>query len=402
MRLLVVSQWFPYPPINGARQRVYHLLRGLSERHDIHLLSFTQLAGDAEHAGRLAEICREVALVPGRTFRPTFANWLRAFFSMRPRSSISCWSEEMALLVREQLRRHSFDAAIAFTTATAEYLAGCGVPSILDDDNVDTAYFHRMVQLTDNPLTKFRRKLTWVKLSTHERRLVATFDATAAVSEEDRQELARIAPEAERRGALYVVPNGVDLELMNYQAPEVDRRQLVSTGALTYQANLDAAIFFCEEILPRIRAEVSDARLVITGGHKGVDVAPLTSLGATLTGFLEDVRPTVAGSAALVVPLRIGGGTRLKILEAMALGTPVVSTSLGAAGLGLKHEETALIADRPEDFAGCVLRIMQNDDLRVRLISNARRHVAANFGWDRSVAALEQIIESVAGKGRGK
>lgn len=399
MKLLVVSQWFPYPPVNGAKKRVYHIIRGLGERHDIHLLSFTHGADDVRQINEIGKFCREVMLAPGVEYRPKLSNGLRAIFSARPRSSIATWSSTMAELIREQVKQYEFDAAISFTTMTAEYLVDLPLPTILDDDNVDSAYFRRLVKLADDPLTKFRRKLTWVKLARHERRLVARFDATVAVSEEDRQELARLVTEAEREGVLHVVPNGVDLGLMDYQASEVDFKTVVSTGALSYYANLAAAVFFCGEILPRLRAEIPDTRFLVTGGHDGVDIGSLTAAGATLTGFVNDIRPIVAGSAALVVPLRIGGGTRLKILEAMALGTPVVCTSLGGAGLGLKHEETTLIADDPAEFAQCTLRLMKDPVLRDRLAANGRRHVAANFGWERSVEAMEKVVLSVVRRG---
>jgi glycosyltransferase involved in cell wall biosynthesis len=306
----------------------------------------------------------------------------------------------MADLVHEQIREHSFDAAIALTTAAGEYLTSCSIPNILDDDNVDTAYIQRLVELANGKLLKFRRKLTWVKLARHEGWLVENFTATTVVSDEDRHELARLVPQAERRGAIHVVPNGVDLQLTTYEAPAFDPKSIISTGALTYNANLDGAIYFCEQILPKIRAEVPDTNFMVTGGYDGVDIPQVVSTGATLTGFLEDIRPKLAGSAALVVPLRIGGGTRLKILEAMALGAPVVSTSLGAAGLGVTHEETALVADDPEEFAECVLRLMRDSELRAKISRNGREYVVSKFGWQRSVEALDRIVHSIAGQGK--
>jgi len=401
MRLLIVSQWFPYPPYNGARQRVLHLLRGLGERHEVHFLSFTQSQEDVTRVGELVGICRDVALVPGREFQPTTANAVRALFSTKPRSGIDRWSQVMAHLVRDRIAAYSFDAAIAFTTLAGQYLVSCSLPKVLDDDNVDSAYYWRLVELADGSLSKFRRKLAWVKVARQERRLVAAFDATTAVSEEDRRKLARLVPSAQKRGALCVVPNGVDPALTEYGGAEVDPRVVISTGGLTYHANLDAAVFFCGRILPRIRERVPGVRFLITGRYDGVDVGPLSAAGATLTGFLDDIRPAVAGSAALVVPLRIGGGTRLKILEAMALGTPVVSTSLGAEGLGLKHRETALIADDPDEFARCTLDLMLDRSLRERIGANARRYVAERFDWRRSVEALDRVVRRVADRGEG-
>jgi glycosyltransferase involved in cell wall biosynthesis len=343
----------------------------------------------------LSNICREVTLVPEKQFHPTVTNGLRAFLSTRPRSSIDCWSKPMSQIVQEQLRSYDFDAAIALTTKSAEYLVNARLPKIIDNDNVDTAYFNRLVKIADNPLSKFRRKLTWVKVVRHEGWLVKQFDATAVVSEEDKQELVRLVPSADKRRALHVVSNGVDLSLLDYKGPKPDSKRIIFTGALTYHANLDAANFFCEQILPRIRRQVPNMQFLVTGGYKGVDVGRIISAGATLTDFLDDIRPAITGSAALVVPLRIGGGTRLKILEAMALGVPVVSTSLGAAGIGVRNGETAMLSDDPEEFAKYTVQLITDNELRMNLIANARSHVAANFGWERSVEALENILQSI-------
>jgi sugar transferase (PEP-CTERM/EpsH1 system associated) len=395
VKLLVVSQLFPYPPINGAKQRAYHLIKGLAQRHEVHLLTFAQTPEDLNYTDEVRSMCADLRMVPGKEYRPTRANALRAFFSSRPRSSIDRWSEEMSRLVLERTGNHRFDATIALTTLSAEYLLRCRIPRILDNDNADSAYFARLAGLNDNSMAKFRRKLTWVKVAGHERRLVAAFDATLTVSEEDKRELERLLPSAKKREAIHVVANGVDLGLVGYQGPSTDPRCIISTGALTYHANLDATAFFCEQILPSIRRDIPDVRFLVTGRHDGVDTAALAAAGAELTGFLDDIRPAVAGSAALVVPTRIGGGTRLKILEAMALGAPVVSTTLGAMGLGLRHGETALLADDPAEFAECTLRLMRDAELRGRIVENARRYVAANFGWERSVDALEQVVQSV-------
>lgn len=394
MKLLILSQWFPCPPINGAKLRAYHLLKGLSERHEVDLLSFTQSPADREHAHQLESICRDYAIVQGKDYTPTKANAVRAMFSMRPRSSIDCFSELMMQMVNDRLKNTRYDAAIALTTMTAEYLRNCPIPRILDNDNVDTAYFDRLAGLSSNLATKFRRKLTWVKVAIHERKLVDEFDATLTVSEDDKKALEMLAPRAAGRQSLHVVQNGVDLGLMDYPESERDPKTLVSTGALTYNANLDGAMFFCQAILPRIKSAIPDARFVVTGGHKGIDVEPLNASGAKLTGFVDDIRPVLSECAALVVPLRIGGGTRLKILEAMALGTPVISTSLGAAGLGLRHEKTALLADSAEDFAHCAVKLMLNPKLGEELAANAREHVKENFGWERSVANLERVIST--------
>ena len=397
MRLLVISQFFPYPPINGGRMRVYQLVRGLSSRHGVHLLTFSASAGDIDYAGRLKSFCREVHVVREEESRPLSLRAAFGLLSPAPRSYVTSWSREMKVLVSDQASRHRFDAAIAFGLRNAAYLKSLvGMVRVVDNENVDTAFAARLAVESQSSLVKFRRKLTRAKSRIYESKLAGLLDAALVVCEEDKEELARIAPALKARKAIHVVPNGAELALLDYRGPEVDGRQIIFPGALTYSANYDSAAYFCAEILPLIKARIPDAGMIITGSTDGVDTAPFRNVpDVTLTGFLDDPRPAIAGSAVVVVPTRVGGGTRLKILEAMALGTPVVSTSFGAMGLGAKHGTHLLMGDTPGDFAADVCALMKDWELRARITRSARDFVAARYGWESIAQSLNQILESL-------
>jgi glycosyltransferase involved in cell wall biosynthesis len=193
-----------------------------------------------------------------------------------------------------------------------------------------------------------------------------------------------------------VVPNGIDLDFYagNFGTPESG--SLIFPGALTYQANFDAMDFFLRQVFPSVKAKCPGVTLRITGRTDGVSVDRLPlSEGVTLTGYLDDVRPCVARSWACVVPLHVGGGTRLKILEAMALGTPVVSTSKGAEGLEVTHGEDILIADTPTEFADALLRLLDDRALRARLATNGRKLVESQYGWEGIGEKLDQLLREV-------
>jgi glycosyltransferase involved in cell wall biosynthesis len=159
--------------------------------------------------------------------------------------------------------------------------------------------------------------------------------------------------------------------------------------------------FFLRDVFPLIKAQRPNVRMSITGGYDGVPVSRLPmGDGVELTGYLPDIRPAVAQSWVSVVPLRMGGGTRLKILEAMALGTPVVSTAKGAEGLEVTHEEDILIADAPDDFAQAVLRLLRDEDLRASLSAAGRRLVAERYSWETCARRLEQLLCRVVQRGQ--
>jgi glycosyltransferase involved in cell wall biosynthesis len=196
--------------------------------------------------------------------------------------------------------------------------------------------------------------------------------------------------------ALAVVTNGVDLKANTGDFGTSKPDTLIYPGALTYVANFDAMEFFLQDILPLVKAQRPNVRLRITGGYDGVPVERLPlGNGAELTGYLDDIRPAVAQSWTCVVPLRVGGGTRLKILEALALGTPVISTSKGAEGLEVTHEENILIADDPESFARAVLRLLGDEALRTKLSVNGRRLVEERYSWEICARQLDQLLDQV-------
>jgi glycosyltransferase involved in cell wall biosynthesis len=171
---------------------------------------------------------------------------------------------------------------------------------------------------------------------------------------------------------------------------------LIYSGALTYHANLDAMAFFLRDIFPAIKAKRPSVTLKITGNTQGapIDRLPLVD-DVQLTGYLDDIRPAVAQSWVSIVPLRVGGGTRLKILEAMALGTAVVSTSKGAEGLDVTHGENILIADDPNQFAGAVVGLLSDPALRQSLAAKAQQLVRQKYAWERCAGKLEQLLRQV-------
>jgi len=222
--------------------------------------------------------------------------------------------------------------------------------------------------------------------------LLSEFDACTVVSEQELDQVTRIAPDCPAG----VVPNGIDLDdyVGDFGIPQPNT--LIHTGALSYSANRDAMSYFLNDIFPLINRERDNLTVRITGR---ADQATLEGLprhdGVIFTGYLDDIRPVVAQSWVSIVPLRIGGGTRLKILEAMAMGTPVVATSKGAEGLEVTDGENILIADTPDRFADALLRLLDDRPLRSRLAANARRLVEERYRWGDIAGRLDRLIGQV-------
>jgi sugar transferase (PEP-CTERM/EpsH1 system associated) len=392
VRVLFVSSWFPYPPDNGSRIRIYNLLRALSQRHEVTLITFADPTEQA-NIKELKTFCHLAGVVPKLTFQPGRARAVLGFLSPTPRSLVDTHNPQMARLIQQELDQNDYHAIVACEYGSARYVARVlQIPKILED--VETGIIRDAYGGAPNRLARFRAWLTWAKMRRYVRGLVRQFDACTVVSEQERACLKEIAPEYDR---VTVIPNGVDVDALRVNGIEPQPNTLVYNGALTYSANYDAMRFFLDEIWHRIKSVEPSTRLQITGRTDGVDLSGLAlGNGAGLTGYLPDIRPTVASAWICVVPLRLGGGTRLKILEAMALGTPVIATRKGAEGLDVTAEENILIADDPADFATQTIRLLRDPALRKRLAENARRLVEAKYSWRAIGEQFNQLVEAVA------
>jgi glycosyltransferase involved in cell wall biosynthesis len=394
MKLLAVSSWFPDPPDNGSKLRAFHLLSHLARHHDITLLSFVEATEDSD-PNALRDLCREVQTVTGNPCKPARAPRARDLISAVPRSYVQTYSPRMQNLVDASVPHH--DAAVAFQVGSALYLTRHPtIPRVFDE--AEAGVIRDQFRTHAPGPARWRHGLTWWKFSRFLRHLVESFDRTTVVSDMERQHLADIHCDL---SAIRIVPNGVDRKSLK-QKNELRPGRLIYPGSVTYSANLEAVRFFVGDILPLIK-RARPATFLVTGSTGNIDVADLVADGSvTFTGRVADIAHLVAHSSVCVVPLRTGGGTRLKILEAMALGTPVVTTTKGAEGLAVVHGENILIADSPDAFAREVLRVMNDFVLRARLAANGRRLVERLYTWDRIGAELEKVIVEAQAAHRGQ
>jgi glycosyltransferase involved in cell wall biosynthesis len=398
MKVLFLSSWFPYPPDNGSRIRIFNLIKQLSKEHDIALLCFSREGEVTEDRLRvMRRYCFMVQAVPLPRFRPGSFSSIVGFFSACPRSFVDTYSRRMQALVERVSKEENFSVVIASQFDVAPYAARLeGVPMIFEE--VELTSLREQYTNQSRISRRLRYGLTWWKTRRFAAYLLRQFDGCTVASPQERANVLDIVPNFRAVG---VVPNGVDLDRYEGDFGTPEPGALVFPGALTYSANFDAMKFFLQEVFPLIKSRRPDITLRITGKTSGVPVDCLAlDENVILTGYLDDVRPTVAQSWACVVPLCLGGGTRLKILEAMALGTPVVSTSKGAEGLEVTPGKDILIADEPTALTDAVLCLVGDPALRVELAANGQRLVRERYGWEQIGEKLDQFLLQVVGKHR--
>lgn len=389
MRILFLSTWYPYPPDNGSKLRVYNLLRGLAQSHQVTLISFTD-EPPANSPPALEALCTAVYAIPRRAYRPARPLALLSLLSPTPRVIVDTYTPAMARQIERALQAQDFHLVVASQWSTAAYCQTfLGMPAVFEE--IEVGVFQSKISQATSPARRFRHRLTLLKLQFYLRRLLPHFRMCTVASATEATLLRRLVPACH---SVEIIPNCVSLADYGDMGVKPQPNSLVFAGSLSYAANHDAMIWFLGQVYPRIRASLPAVRLTITGDHASQPLPSADNL--TMTGLVDDVRPLVTASWVSLAPIRLGGGTRLKILEAMALRTPVVATSKGAEGLEVQHDEHLLIADTPEAFAEAVIRLLRESGLRQRLADNAYELVRRKYDWRMVLPRFLQLIERVA------
>ena len=390
MNILFLSGWFPYPPDNGSRLRISNIIEGLASQHDITLLSFADKQNGVVDESAARRFCREVHVVPTRPFNQRNHRAQLGFLSSTPRSIHATFSPEMESSVRRLLSAKQFDLVIASQLTAASYaFLFKGLPALFEESELGVFYeqFARATSIRH----RIRYGLTWTKHRRYVANLLCYFRACTVVSEQERELMRRCAPKFQ---SVDVIPNCIALDdYRDLHAPN-QPNTLIFTGSFRYSANYEAMVWFLDQVYPFIRKEIPDVRLTITGDRADLPVPSADNV--TYTGVVDDVRPLVASSSVSLAPMRTGGGTRLKILEAMALRTPVVATSKGAEGLDVRHGQHVLIADEPKAFADEAVRLLREPDLGRRLAENAYQLVRAEYDWAAVMPRFLNLVDRVA------
>jgi glycosyltransferase involved in cell wall biosynthesis len=396
MRILYVSTWFPYPANNGAKIRSYHLLRALGARHEVSLLSFAFDMPQPVNRAALTAFCAKVEPVYCNPFQRQAARSVLRFLSTDP--IVTQPLPEVTVAADRLYQQTTFDAVIASIEVTAAYAlqAPASTVKVLEEHNSLTRWMRERYEQQTSLLQRLRCWVSWQKTRAYETKLFPRFDLCTMVSLQDQQESLNLL--RGRSTPVAMIPNGVDCELNRPGSAATRPNTLIYNGAITYRANYDAVQYFLSEVYPRVRQQCPHTSLTITGSTEGVDRSGLVmDESVHFSGYVDDIRPVVGSHTICVAPLREGGGTRLKILEAMALGVPVVSTTKGAEGLDVVAGEHLLIADEPQTFAAAVIGLLINEELRGKLAVNARRRVAERYDWknigQQFVARVEDAVQ---------
>jgi glycosyltransferase involved in cell wall biosynthesis len=403
LNILYVSQMPASPPRFGAQARMHGLMTQLARHHDLTAVMLVDEAFDIEECRRAMQVyCREVVL-----FRNPYGRDgpLKRLLQLRSLASTQSFERLRVTVPALQqaldwlLRARRFDIVnLEFT-----FLGDCNLRQappgdrlpalVVDSHNIDYD-LARQYARAGGLVRRLYAGVNWRKLRREELRTYRDADGVYLCSATDQQRLLERVPGART----LVIPNGADVEYYQPRPtdPPPDGRTVVFFGLLSYFPNIDGVTYFVQEIWPRIAEVHPKARLKIIGGQAPSSVLEFARPGAVeFTGFVSDLRPHLAAAAAVVVPLRFGGGTRLKIVEAMAMGKAIVSTTLGAEGIEAVAGRDVLVEDRPASFADAVNRLLAEPSLAARIGRSARQLAEQRYGWNAAARALEGFYREI-------
>jgi len=407
MRILVVDEEIPYPLNSGKRLRTFNLLKPLATRHEIHFICRKHEGLEDTSPKALTDIGIHPIVVDDpirQKFGAGFyAALLTNILSQFPYTVTSHRSGILGKKIKETLDSQPFDLVHCEWTPYAINLLPFfnRIPTVVDAHNVEAMIWYRNYTVEKNILKKAYIFLQWKKMERFERDHFPLFSKCISVSEQDAEIIANVT----KREKVDVVSNGVDIDYFSQDACKskliAEEHDLVFTGSLDWRPNVDGILYFLDMVFPIFQEKYSDSKFYIVGRNPMAvlrdKVAGLKNV--VLTGTVDDVRPYMNDNAIYVVPLRVGGGSRLKILEAFSMRMPVVSTSIGAEGLEVINGEDIQLADTPEDFFQAVDTIITTSTLAKKMGKRGRTLVEDHYQWDVLASRLERNWNEIVSGG---
>ncbi len=394
LRILFVSWWLPYPPQSfGGAIRTYQILRHVAERHEVTLLAYggPEALDDAAALSALGITVRLVPPPPTITGSKRLVQ-ARSLLGTRSFDAGRLRSPAMQRAIDEVLAQAEHAAILVELSQMAHFRFPPGPLLIVDEQNIEFELHRRLARVESGLVRKAFNWIEAIKIRREEPRVWKRAGTCLVTSEREAGIVRNLVPSTPS----VVVSNGVDTAYFAPADPSHrDPSALVFTGRMSYRPNTDAAIFFAREVLPIIRRRRPEVTLHLVGQDPPQEVQRLAGPHVVVTGHVDDVRPYLARAAVVVAPVRAGSGTRLKILEALAMGKAVVATRLGCEGLRLEGERHVLLAEDAPNFADEVLRVLGDPDLASALGRNGRLLVERVYGWPAVLEPLDEILDAL-------
>ena len=391
MKILFIAHRFPYPPTRGDKIRAFSIIRHLANKHEVTVASLARTAEEAKEGEGIAPYCKK--FIMERVHNPLqVARMIKRLPVQEPSSMGFFLSRKLKRRIDEELSRQRFDLIFVYCSSVAQYVEDVkGIPKILDFVDMDSQKWLSYGLIKPFPL-KYGYFLEGLKMQLAEVSLADKFDLCTTATAAEMRTLQGLRPGVSADW----FPNGVDAERFSPSEEPYDPDEIVFVGRMDYYPNQECMFEFCDNTLPLIQKKRPGAKLTIVGAEPPAEVRALGKRkGVTVTGSVDQVQPYIKKAALTVAPLNIARGTQNKILESLAMGVPCVCSTLAAGGVDAVEGEHLLAANRPDEYAQKVLRLLSNPDERARMGVAGRKRMLSNHSWDSAMNRMDDIIEAL-------
>jgi glycosyltransferase involved in cell wall biosynthesis len=392
-KILFLTHLFPYPLNNGGYIRTYNLLRYLGQRYDLDFISFLYKPENINQIEFLKPFCRDIKVIPLKRKR-IFPYFLSSLIKSKPYMYLRDYSQDMATIIDRKMINNNYDIIFEEQLWISGYIRDTNSSyRIYANQLIGEAIIDRFGTHQKDILIKILALIEARKLRKLERETCSNADMTLTISDEEKRIIESWGLPSEK---ITTVPMGVDTDKFKPLNLNYNSNNIINLGLARWPPNVDGILHFYNDIYPRVRKACPDAHLFIVGSDPPSKIRELgRDDGVTVTGFVEDLDSFLVNTGAFILPLRVGGGVKVRMLNALAMGLPVVSTTLGAEGIAVSHGKDVLLADSPDDFADAVIEVLTNPNQKLSLCKNGPLLVKKKYTWDAIYARLDHVFEKV-------
>ena len=398
MKVLMLTPYLPFHPFSGGQTRAYNLIKNLSKKHEITLFSLIKDDEEKKNIKELEKYCSKIRVFKRSKTPWTLRNILKTGFGLYPFLVIRNLVPEEKEAVAKELSKEKYDLIHAETFYVMPHIPSTSIPILMVEQTIEYSVYKHFVE---DQAPFFTRPLLWIdvlKLKYWETKIWKRADRVVAMSDSDRKSMNSLVPNLK----IDIVPNGIDVEYFSKERLEVKGRpKVLYVGNFKWLQNVEAAQVLLREVFPKILKKVPDAKLWIVGQYIPDEIKANAGKDIQITEAIPDMRDAYLNSTVLVTPIKGPGGTRLKILEAMASALPVVTTSVGAEGLDVVDGKHALISDDMDKLADLAIGVIKNKKLAIELGDRAKEFVIEHYRWQTSADLLDNIYKEAVKKGNG-
>lgn len=390
MKIIYLSQRIPYPPNKGDKLRAFNEIKYLSKYHEICLLCLTDNLQEIDVPNELKQYCQSVDVVYLSKYQSKLQSILAILLDI-PLTLSYFYSRKLKKKINMKLLDGQSDLIFVYCSSMAQYVDHVqNIPKIIDFVDVDSEKWSQYATCASFPM-RFLYHIESRRLRKYEALIAENYQHSIFVSENEADDFKRMVCPCP---TITPILNGVDCEMFTPGTEPYDRCSLIFTGAMDYYANVEAVLYFVDQILPLIKNKIENVKFYIVGSNPTKEIILLAKKDTSIivTGYVKAVQPYMSNAAVFVAPMRIARGVQNKILEAMAMGVPVVTSSLGYEGITAKPGEDIFVEDTPELFAMRVIELVEDTELRRAVSEKSRKNVESCYNWQINLGKLEGLL----------